>query len=72
VDVRRVEAESEATLGGRLSSAPYQYTLTDSNPQELNDWTPQILDSPRTLPGLTDVTSDQQKRRAQGLADHGP
>ena len=55
-----MQAGQDINVGGRLASAQYQYTLTDSNLQELNDWTPKILEALRALPGLTDVTSDQQ------------
>jgi HAE1 family hydrophobic/amphiphilic exporter-1 len=35
-----MQAGQDINVGGRLASAQYQYTLTDSNLQELNDWTP--------------------------------
>ena len=62
-----MQAGQDINVGGRLSSAQYQYTLTDSNLQELNDWTPKILEALRALPGLTDVTSDQQNAAPTAL-----
>lgn len=55
-----MQAGQDISLGGRPSRTQYQYTLTDTNLGELNDWTPRLVDKLRGLPGLTDVTSDQQ------------
>ena len=38
----------------------YQYTLQDSNIDELNDWAPKLLAKLQKLPQLRDVASDQQ------------
>ncbi|MDR2853087.1 MAG: efflux RND transporter permease subunit [Burkholderiaceae bacterium] len=46
--------------GGRLARTQYQYTLVDSNLNELNTWAPKLVQRFRTLPMLVDVTSDQQ------------
>ena len=50
----------DVRLGGRLSSAQYQYTLVDANLDELTKWAPGVLEKLRSLPQLTDVASDQQ------------
>lgn len=55
-----MQAGQDVNVGGRLSRTQYQYTLTDSDLGELNTWAPRLLDTLRKLPGLTDVTSDQQ------------
>ncbi|MBO9647762.1 MAG: efflux RND transporter permease subunit [Variovorax sp.] len=55
-----MQAGQDINVGGRLSRTQYQYTLTDSNLDELNQWAPKLLVKLRQLPGLTDVTSDQQ------------
>ncbi|WP_431275149.1 efflux RND transporter permease subunit [Variovorax ureilyticus] len=55
-----MQAGQDINVGGRLSRTQYQYTLTDSNLDELNQWAPKLLERLRQLPGLTDVTSDQQ------------
>ncbi len=52
-------------IGGRASSAQYQFTLQGVNLQELNDWAPKILTEMRKIPGLVDVNSDQQDRGLQ-------
>jgi multidrug efflux pump subunit AcrB len=48
------------TVGGRLSRTQYQYTLTDTNNEELNHWAPILEKEMRQLPQLQDVASDQQ------------
>ncbi len=50
----------DVRVGGLISRTEYQYTLEDVNQTELNTWAPRILNKIRTLPQLTDVTSDQQ------------
>jgi len=52
-------------VGGRMSNALYQYTLQGENVAELNSWSQKILQKMRTLPGLVDVSSDQQDRGLQ-------
>ncbi|HJW73678.1 MAG TPA: multidrug efflux RND transporter permease subunit [Geothrix sp.] len=49
-------------LGGRPSSSQYQYTLQDDDARELYDWAPRVLQKLRTVPQLTDVTSDLQNK----------
>ncbi len=38
----------------------YQYTLQDSNLDELDQWAPKLLTRLQALPQLRDVASDQQ------------
>jgi len=47
-------------IGGRLARTQYQYTLQDTDLEELNLWAPKILAKLRTVPGLQDLASDQQ------------
>jgi multidrug efflux pump len=49
-------------VGGRGSSALYQYTLSSENLSLLTSWAPAMMEKMRTLPGLADVNSDQQNR----------
>ena len=49
-------------VGGRMSNALYQYTLQGENVTELNSWGQKMLQKMRTMPGLVDVSSDQQNR----------
>ena len=55
-----MQAGQDITIGGRLSRTQYQYTLTDTNLDELNHWAPILERAMRKLPALQDVTSDQQ------------
>jgi len=47
-------------IGGQLTKAVYQYTLQDTDTQELYYWAPLIYDKLRQLPGLQDVNTDLQ------------
>src|SRR4029078_2669101 len=49
-------------VGGRPSSSQYQYTLQGERFDELAAWAPKLVQKLRTVPGLADVTSDQQDR----------
>jgi len=48
-------------IGARVSRTQYQYTLTDTDQAELDEWTPRLIDRLRQIPELTNVTSDQQE-----------
>ncbi len=54
------QAAQDITIGGRVSRTQYQYTLTDPNPGELNQWSAQFLDKLKSVPGIADIASDQQ------------
>jgi HAE1 family hydrophobic/amphiphilic exporter-1 len=60
-----LQASQDINVGGRVGQAQYQYTLADSNLTELNTWAPKLLAALKSVPELTDVSSDQQ---SQGLA----
>src|SRR2546422_4054805 len=47
-------------IGGQLTKAVYQYTLQDTDTQELYYWAPILYDRLRGLPGLQDVNTDLQ------------
>jgi hydrophobe/amphiphile efflux-1 (HAE1) family protein len=55
-----LQPSQDITVGGRISAAQFQYTLQDPNFAELNTWAPRLLTKLKTLPELTDVSSDQQ------------
>ncbi len=54
-----MQAAQDITIGGRLSKTQYQYTLADVDTGELNHWAAMFLDKIKTLPGITDVATDQ-------------
>jgi len=55
----------DLTVEDRVSRMQYQYTLEDADPKELGRWSPLLVEELQKLPGLRDVSSDQQD---QGLA----
>ncbi|GKW14150.1 multidrug resistance protein MdtC [Pectobacterium carotovorum subsp. carotovorum] len=52
-------------IGGRESSAGYQYTLLSDDLSELRAWEPKIRAAFSKLPELADVNSDQQDKGAE-------
>ena len=54
-----LQASQDLNVGGRLSRTQYQYTLQDSNLEQLNTWAPRLLAELKQLPQLRDVASDQ-------------
>ncbi len=60
-----MQAIQDLRIGGRASSAQYQYTLQGSDLQELNSWGPKLVKEMRAIPGLVDVNTDQQNRGLQ-------
>ncbi|HEX4021858.1 MAG TPA: multidrug efflux RND transporter permease subunit [Acidobacteriaceae bacterium] len=59
-----MQAAQDVSVGGRVSSAQYQYTLEDQNLSELKEWAPKLVERFSKMPELRDVSSDQQN---QGL-----
>jgi multidrug efflux pump len=55
-----LQAAQDLRIGGRSSNAMYQYTIQSDNVQDLSKWAPILLSQMQTLPGLQDVSSDQQ------------
>jgi multidrug efflux pump len=55
-----LQAVQDLRIGGRSSNAMYQYTIQADNTQDLFQWGPTLLAAMKHLPGLQDVSSDQQ------------
>jgi len=55
-----MQAGQDVTVGGRLTQTEYQYTLTDTDTEELNHWAPILEAEMQKAPELQDVASDQQ------------
>ena len=62
-----LQAIQDLRIGGRASSAQYQYTLQSVDLAELNTWAPIVERQLRTLTEITDVNSDQQDKGLQSL-----
>jgi multidrug efflux pump len=61
-----LQSAQDLTIGGRFGNAQYQYTLQGESVDDLNTWSPQLLQKLRTLPELLrDVNTDQQDRGLQ-------
>jgi len=54
------QPSQDLRVGGRMSSAQYQYTIQSDTLQDLVKWGPILTDNIKTLPGMMDVISDQQ------------
>jgi multidrug efflux pump len=55
-----LQPAQDITVGGRSSRSQFQYTLQDSNLDELSTWAPRILAKLKSLPEINDVSTDQQ------------
>ena len=55
-----LQSVQDLRIGGRSSNAMYQYTIQSDTVQDLSQWAPIILRAMQHLPGLQDVSSDQQ------------
>ncbi|TKB69867.1 MAG: multidrug transporter subunit MdtC, partial [Nitrospira sp.] len=62
-----LQAIQDLRIGGRVSSAQYQYTLQSVDLAELNTWAPNVERKLRALPEITDVNSDLQDKGRQSL-----
>ncbi len=62
-----LQAVQDLRIGGRSSNALYQYTIQSDNIADLVHWGPLLLENMKTLPGLQDVSSDQQNGGLQEL-----
>ncbi len=50
----------DLTVEDRVSRTQYQYTLEDTDANELNTWTDRLVEKLKTIPSLRDVATDQQ------------
>jgi len=53
-----LQPAQDINVGARIARGSFQYTLQDTDIEELNEWTQKLLDKLRTVPQLADVTSD--------------
>jgi multidrug efflux pump len=51
----------------RVSRTQYQYSIEDSNPEELKEWVPQLVEKLKSRPELRDVASDQSNFGKEAL-----
>ena len=55
-----MQAVQDIQIGTRISRTQFQYTLLDTDAQELAAWAPRLVAQLRTMPDLQDVATDQQ------------
>jgi HAE1 family hydrophobic/amphiphilic exporter-1 len=55
-----MQPAQDITIGGRLNKTQYQYTLTDADANELNHWADLFVKKFNSVPGVTDVATDQE------------
>ncbi len=53
-----LQPAQDINVGARIARGSFQYTLQDTNIDELNEWSQKLLDKLKTVPQLADVTSD--------------
>lgn len=54
-----MQVPQDLSIGGRLNRAQFQYTITTDNLEELNSWTPRIMERLERVEGIVDLNSDQ-------------
>ena len=57
-----LRAYQDITVGGRISSSQYQYTLSSENLDDLLEWAPRVESALKQIPEIGDIASDQQTR----------
>ena len=60
-----LQAGQDVRVGGRLSSAQYQYTIQSDQIDDLAKWGPVLVREMKKLKALTDVNTDQQNNGLQ-------
>jgi len=57
-----LQAQQDIRSGGRTSNSQYQFTLDSENLEDLNTFSPRLLEKLKSLPELRDVATDQQDK----------
>jgi multidrug efflux pump len=65
-----LQAAQDLRIGGRSSNAMYQYTIQSDTVQGLTKWGPIIMGAMQGLPGLQDISSDQQNGGLEELMNY--
>lgn len=59
----------DLTIEDRVSRTQYQFTIKDSDPDELSLWVPKLVEKLNQTPQLSDVASDLQDQGLQAYVD---
>ena len=65
-----LQPAQDLRIGGRGSSATYQYTIQSDNIADLAHWGPILLENMEKLPDLQDVNTDQQNNGLEELLSY--
>jgi multidrug efflux pump len=65
-----LQPAQDLRIGGRSSSALYQYTIQSDSIQDLAHWGPILLQNMEKLPDLEDVNTDQQNGGLQDMLNY--
>jgi multidrug efflux pump len=65
-----LQAAQDVRVGGRMSSAQYQFTMRGDNLADLQRVAPEMLAELRKVPLIADVNSDQQNKGMQAYVDY--
>ena len=60
-----MQASQDIRVGGRSSKAQYQFAMRDESLEELRAWVPRYIEALKHIPGITDVSSDQDSAGKQ-------
>ena len=60
-----MQSAQDLVIGGRQSNAQFQYTVTGDNVDEVNKYTPIIMEKISNVPGVIDVNTDQGNHALQ-------
>ncbi len=65
-----LQAAQDLRVGGRQSNAQYQFTMRGDNLDDLNSFAPRMVEQLKTIPIISDVSSDQQNRGLQAMIQY--
>ena len=65
-----LQAAQDVRVGGRQSSAEYQFTMQGDNLPDLATYSPKMLDKLKTIKIVADVNSDQQNSGLQAMVTY--
>ena len=65
-----LQAAQDLRVGGRSSSALYQFTMRGDNIQDLTAFGPKMLAQMRKIPEIADVNTDQQNNGLQSVVQY--
>ena len=60
-----LQAVQDLRIGGMVSGAQYQYTLSADDQRDLEMWAPKVLEKLKSIKGIVDLNSDQQTKGLQ-------